>query len=522
MIPTENLNMSDAQSSKVCFGMTLYNRAQYLPEALESLLNQSYSDFQLVAVDDASTDATEEIMNHYASKDKRVTYLRNSTWEGMIAAWRKVFWKTYELHKPEYFAWASDHDRWHPDWLTKHLAAIQLNPEVALVYPQGIAIDSSGEIIAADSPEPCDTADLGFAEHMYRTSMGHRGAGYAVYGLFRVHHLLQAGVFRRVALPDRLLLTEIAAYGKIKCLSERLWYRRFFSPSPALENTLTAQRSYLFGANPAPFHSYYPFLSHVLTLLTKVSLFPTSQNALPMFRSLALAGLTWERRQAIISEEINQLQSILNGKKSIQTAEASTAADHFSAKLNVPLLSLVHQMDQGTDHGVNVLTIATLLFLMNRDDDANELKVTKQTIERLQKKLVEKNATKKELKKKLIDLKETYHKTLEVEKTTAMQLRRELMTAKSAIEEFQENLVQKNELQAELSKTAETYRSALKVEEESASQLRQELASLKGNVEQLQEELKFLEDEKEKWKSEAQAGIFSRLLRKHIDGGLRK
>ncbi|MCH2321269.1 MAG: glycosyltransferase [SAR202 cluster bacterium] len=57
--------MNGRTAPQVAFGMTIYNKAQFLPEAIESLLNQTYSDFTIVAVDNASTDASKSIMNVY-------------------------------------------------------------------------------------------------------------------------------------------------------------------------------------------------------------------------------------------------------------------------------------------------------------------------------------------------------------------------------------------------------------------------------------------------------------------------
>jgi hypothetical protein len=97
----------------VGIGVTLRNRALYLSESLDSLLAQTHARFQLVLVDDGSTDGTEAIARAYAERDSRVRYVRFPERRGMVAAWRAAF-EEATAGGSSYFAWASDHDRWHP------------------------------------------------------------------------------------------------------------------------------------------------------------------------------------------------------------------------------------------------------------------------------------------------------------------------------------------------------------------------------------------------------------------------
>ena len=94
--------------------MTLFNKCKYLPESVDSILAQNHSDFGLIAIDNASTDNTENIMNNYMDKDSRIHYRKNPSNIGLIQNWRKAFTTALNLYpKMQYFAWASDHDIWH-------------------------------------------------------------------------------------------------------------------------------------------------------------------------------------------------------------------------------------------------------------------------------------------------------------------------------------------------------------------------------------------------------------------------
>src|SRR3712207_8356912 len=74
-------------SPKVSVLMPTLNYARFLPEAIESVLNQTLSDFELVIVDNGSTDDTDEVIQRYLG-DKRVHYYKNLT-KGMAGNWNK-------------------------------------------------------------------------------------------------------------------------------------------------------------------------------------------------------------------------------------------------------------------------------------------------------------------------------------------------------------------------------------------------------------------------------------------------
>ena len=65
--------------SKVSVIMPIYNAEKYLSEAIESVLNQTYANFELLLINDASTDRSKEICNEYSKKDSRIVMLENSS-----------------------------------------------------------------------------------------------------------------------------------------------------------------------------------------------------------------------------------------------------------------------------------------------------------------------------------------------------------------------------------------------------------------------------------------------------------
>src|ERR1039458_5233071 len=64
-----------------------FNYARYLPEAIESVLQQDFRDFELLIADDASTDGSAEIIHRYAAKDERIRFKIHSKNLGMVSNW---------------------------------------------------------------------------------------------------------------------------------------------------------------------------------------------------------------------------------------------------------------------------------------------------------------------------------------------------------------------------------------------------------------------------------------------------
>ena len=227
--------------------MTLHNRAAYLPEAVESLLAQSFSDFTLVLVDDGSTDDSERLGRRFAERDARVRYVRLPERRGMVAAWRAAF-EHATKDRATYFAWASDHDRWHPRWLETLVGTLQQYPEVVLAYPLTQRINPDGTPLAKPARQ-FETFGVGDRDARWRlfNRSDAVAAGDMVYGLMRASAMREAGVFREVLCPDRLLLAELTLRGQIRQVPEVLWYRRQFAAG-----SIERQRSTLFPPGTKP------------------------------------------------------------------------------------------------------------------------------------------------------------------------------------------------------------------------------------------------------------------------------
>jgi glycosyltransferase involved in cell wall biosynthesis len=232
----------------VAFGMTLHNNARHLPEAIDSLLAQSDPDFGLLLLDDGSSDATPEIARAYAARDSRIRFERHPARQGMVQSWRSaVDLALGHFSGARYFAWASDHDRWHLNWLRLTRAELDAHPEAVLAYPRTRRIDEAGTLWEKQ-PKTFDTVGIRAADERWLRFSGEAvGAGDLVYGLMRIDSLRRAGIFRSVMLPDRLLMLELTLQGEFRQVQADLWFRRQGAAS-----SLVRQRVSLFTPENAP------------------------------------------------------------------------------------------------------------------------------------------------------------------------------------------------------------------------------------------------------------------------------
>jgi glycosyltransferase involved in cell wall biosynthesis len=215
------------EGPRVVLGMTLHNKAQHLRESLDSLLAQTFGGFRLVLLDDASSDGTEAIARQYVARDPRVSYERHASRRAMVATWHEVAERAFAAcPSARYFAWVSDHDRWHPRWLDRLLGEIEAHPGTVLVYPitRRIAWDGSE---LDKGPRLFETAGVdGVRARWSAFCREGIGSGDMVYGLMEIAALRRAGIFRPVLRPDRLLIAELSLYGQFRQVPEVLWFRR--------------------------------------------------------------------------------------------------------------------------------------------------------------------------------------------------------------------------------------------------------------------------------------------------------
>jgi len=197
---------------EVTVGLPVYNGAEFIEQALEGLLGQTYRNFTLLISDNASTDGTWEILQAWAARDDRIVLHRQETNIDMVPNFRYVL----DQADTEYFMWHSYDDWREPNFLEELIRVFASVPECAAacsatswIYP--------GRAVERREPFPDPLA----ASRRWRVvqTLRHSSGGW-YYGLYRTEDLRKAQIFAEafgfVWGNDRILILYFILNDKVR------------------------------------------------------------------------------------------------------------------------------------------------------------------------------------------------------------------------------------------------------------------------------------------------------------------
>lgn len=214
---------------KVSVAIPTYNCEAFIGQSVESLLGQSYGDFELVISDNASSDGTEEVCRAYAAVDRRVRYVRRTDNVGGPGNFRHVF----SLCRGEYHKWSTADDYWHPEFLQEAVAELDCHADVVLCYPMTRLIDAEGRTIE-DYADNLDLSDES-PRRRFRELYERIGLCNAHLGLIRREAMQKTRLIAGHKASDVDFLAEMALLGKFKLLPDVRFFRRYHPTSSSWE-----------------------------------------------------------------------------------------------------------------------------------------------------------------------------------------------------------------------------------------------------------------------------------------------
>ena len=201
-------------------GLPLYNGERYLALTIDSILAQTFQDFELIISDNCSTDRSGEICRQYAAKDSRVRFFPSEVNKG--AAWN--FRRVFELARGPYFRWAPADDVFAPESVAACVEVLDAHPDAVLCYPKTILIDGTGAVIGPYD----DRLDLRSESAVERYCMAASRIGLVnvMYGLMRTEMVRKTQLIRHYPGADCIFLLELTLHGKFLEIDKPLFYRR--------------------------------------------------------------------------------------------------------------------------------------------------------------------------------------------------------------------------------------------------------------------------------------------------------
>ena len=224
-------NVAARLRPSISIGMPVYNGTQFIREALDSMLAQTFTDFELIISDNASTDDTEAICREYAAEDTRIRYVRQLVNRGAEANFQFVLDEAIGTH----FMWAAADDKAAVNFVQKLFQSSTENPEFVLVMSDVMNISDDGRdlfITRIDNIRMDDVKTNWLKRRFLFFNNPTSNIFFCIYGLFKTEALRTAQFNYKNKVKyatgcEIPLLAQVSLAGKIGTVPETLkHYRR--------------------------------------------------------------------------------------------------------------------------------------------------------------------------------------------------------------------------------------------------------------------------------------------------------
>jgi glycosyltransferase involved in cell wall biosynthesis len=291
--PEIKKHASPGSRPRVFVGLPVYNGARFLARALNSLLAQTYGDFVLLISDNASSDATQAICEHYAESDSRVCYVRQPFNIGAPRNWNFVA----NQADGEYFKWATANDECSPEFIEQCVRILDADPSAVLCQGKTFLVDEE-----TDAREPYGF-DLELADPRPSQRLKDLVIKLALNngqsGLIRLASLRRTGLDRPYPGGDIPLMAELALLGKFIVVQDVFLYRRM-GPSTFSRLLRTDQMQSFYGKSSSRSLSGAQWRQHLAILWAALRLTNGWQETLAA-TNIALRRIIWDS-QALASD----------------------------------------------------------------------------------------------------------------------------------------------------------------------------------------------------------------------------
>jgi len=207
--------------------MPVYNGEKHLRKALDCLLNQTITNFEIIISDNASTDSTSEICQEYTNKDNRIKYIRQEQNKDILFNFNFVL----QQAKHKYFMWAAADDLWLPKFLEKNTEVLESNKNMVGSISKIAYLDKQGKLINNKNPDEYKKNPEGKSFEDRVKFFLRIKSSENIYAVFRTSALQKAKVKKLMLACDRAILLNVLKYGDIHVIDEVLFHRSAYGQS---------------------------------------------------------------------------------------------------------------------------------------------------------------------------------------------------------------------------------------------------------------------------------------------------
>lgn len=214
---------------KITIAMPVYNGEKFIRNSLDSLLSQTFKDFELIISDNASTDSTSSICQEYAKKDTRIRYIRQN--KNMGGIWNLNF--VLQEAKCKYFMWAAVDDYWLPTFVEKNIKVLESDETIIGSISDVELYRELTEEFKPNINDPsnrntkkfqyvCPTSDsvekrIGIYLKFFQASI--------IYGIYRTRVLKESCISDNFWANDFAIVLKTLRHGNLHVIDEVLMYR---------------------------------------------------------------------------------------------------------------------------------------------------------------------------------------------------------------------------------------------------------------------------------------------------------
>jgi glycosyltransferase involved in cell wall biosynthesis len=248
-------------------GLPVYNGENGIRRSIDSILAQTFTDFELIISDNASTDSTSDICSEYEKKDSRVRHVRHSETRNFMINWRFPV----EQAKGKYFMWISDDDIWEDTFVEKNIEILESHPKVVGSISNIKLFGPNIKNYMSNSKESQSKLKIvrsvtGTYEEKVKKILEFNWC-LNLYSIFRTKELKKSLVYTVLISWDFAVMLSVIEFGEFYVLDEVLLKRgtEGATSNPSFMNTLKVMEI-------GWLHVYFPYVTYTIWCMKKLGL----------------------------------------------------------------------------------------------------------------------------------------------------------------------------------------------------------------------------------------------------------